>query len=59
MHVSKFSTGHRVTVEVIERATEGATATDLYMRGPTEGVPVAIVLSTPAPATTAAPKVSP
>ena len=48
---------HQVTIQVIQKATDVATAADLYMRGPSDAMPVAIVPYVPAPKT--APQVSP
>jgi len=49
---------HQVTVQVIQKATEAATAADLYMRGPADPMPIAIVPFAPA-TKVSAPQVSP
>jgi hypothetical protein len=51
---------HQVTVQVVQKAVEAATAADLYMRGPSDAMPVAIVPFAPAAKAAAPqPQVSP
>ncbi|WP_426661946.1 hypothetical protein [Rhodanobacter aciditrophus] len=39
---------HQVTVQVIQKATDAATAADLYVRGPSDSMPIAVVPFAPA-----------